>query len=151
MQNKNYSTVIETSKTSNEVYTAINNVHQWWTENFEGSSRKLNDEFTVTFGETFIKLKVVELVNNYKVSWLVIDGYKHFLQNKKEWIGTKICFDIVNEGNEKTKLTFTHYGLSKPLECYEIYCDAWNGYLQGSLKSLITTGKGTADKKVVAA
>ena len=68
MQKENYSTVIETAKTSNEVYSAINNVQQWWTENLEGASKKLIDEFTVTFGETFIKLKVVELVNNYKVA-----------------------------------------------------------------------------------
>ena len=149
MQQKDYSTVIETTKTPNEVYTAINNVQQWWTENFEGSSKKLNNEFTVTFGETYIKLKVVELINNYKVVWQVIDCYKHFLNNKTEWVDTKICFDIVNEGNEKTKLVFTHFGLTNPLECYEICCDAWKGYLQGSLKSLITTGKGTADKKVL--
>lgn len=151
MQNENYSTVIETTQTPNEVYTAINNVQHWWTENFEGNAQKLNGEFTLTFGETFIKLKVVELVNNYKVVWEVTDCYKHFLNNKREWVGTKICFDIVNENNGKTKLTFTHFGLTNPLECYNICCDAWNGYLQGSLKTLITTGKGTPDKKVVAA
>ena len=142
---------METAKTSNEVYFAITNVKEWWTENFEGASKKLNDEFTVTFGETFIKLKVVELVNNYKVVWLVTDCYKHFLENKKEWVNTKICFDIFNEGNEKTKLIFTHFGLVNPLECYEICCDAWNGYLQGSLKSLINTGMGKPDKEVLAA
>ena len=148
MGQENYSTALETSKTSNEVYTAINNVPLWWTENFEGSSKKLNDEFTVTFGETYISLKVVELVNNYKVVWEVTDCFKHFLKNKKEWVGTKINFDIANEGNEKTRLNFTHFGLSSPLECYDVCCDAWNGYLQGSLKNLINTGKGTADKKV---
>lgn len=145
---KDYSTVIEVTNTSNDVYTAINNVPRWWTENFEGDSKKLNGEFTVTFGETFIKLKVVELVVNYTVVWEVIDCYKHFLKNKKEWVGTRIRFDIVNEGNEKAKLTFTHVGLTSPLECYEICCDAWNGYLGGSLKSLIQTGNGTPDKKV---
>lgn len=150
MQQENYSTVMETTKTANEVYTAIDNVQQWWTENFEGSSKKVNDEFTVTFGETFIKLKVVELMHNYKVVWVVTDCYKHFLENKREWVDTKICFDIMNEGNEKTNLVFTHFGLTNPLECYEICCDAWNGYLQGSLKRLINTGKGTPDKKVLA-
>lgn len=145
---KDYSTLMQVPKTSNHVYTAINNVPLWWTENFEGDSKKLNDEFAVTFGETFIKLKVVELVNNDKVVWEVTDCFKHFLKNKKEWVGTKICFDIANEENKTAKLTFTHIGLSSPLECYEVCCDAWNGYLQGSLKSLITTGKGTPDKKV---
>ena len=59
MQQENYSTVMETTKTANEVYTAIDNVQQWWTENFEGSSKKVNGEFTVTFGETFIRLKLL--------------------------------------------------------------------------------------------
>jgi hypothetical protein len=145
---KDYSTLMEVEKTSNDVYTAINNVPLWWTENFQGDSKRLNDEFMVTFGETFIKLKVVDLVNNYRVVWEVTDCFKHFLKNKREWVGTKICFDIANEENKKVKLTFTHLGLSTPLECYEVCCDAWNGYLQGSLKNLITTGKGTPDKKV---
>lgn len=149
MQQENYSTVIETSKTLIEIYSAINNVQEWWTENFEGNSKKLNGEFTVTFGETYIKLKVIELVNNYKVVWQVTDCFKHFLKNKKEWVDTKICFEIANEGNKKTKLSFTHFGLSNPLECYEICSDAWNGYLHRSLKSLITTGKGMPDKKVL--
>ncbi len=148
MQKQNYSTTLETTKTSNEVYMAINNVHKWWTENFEGQSMRVNDEFTVTFGETYIKLKVAELVNNYKIVWEVTDCHKHFLKNKKEWVGTKICFDIANDDNKQTKLTFTHFGLSNPLECYDICCDAWNGYLKGSLKNLIATGKGTPDKKV---
>lgn len=148
MHHSNYSTILETGKTSNEAYTAINNVHLWWTENVEGDSKKVNDEFTVTFGETFIKLKVAELVNNYKVVWQVTDCYKHFLKNKKEWVNTKICFDIANRDNKKTIITFTHFGLSSPLECFEICCDAWNGYLQGSLTSLINTGKGSPDKKV---
>lgn len=148
MQSENYSTVIETTKTANEVYSAINSVPLWWTENFDGASKRLNDEFTVTFGETFIKLKVVELVVNYKVAWQVTDSYKHFLKNKREWVGTEIRFEIANEGNQKTKLSFTHVGLSSPLECYDICCDAWNGYLQGSLKKLINSGEGTPDKKV---
>jgi len=148
MPHTNYSSVIKTNKTANEVYNAINNVNLWWTENIEGGSKKLNDEFIVSFGETYIKLKVIELVNNYKVVWLVTDCFKHFLNNKKEWVGTKICFDIANQDNEVTNLVFTHIGLIDPLECYLICCDAWNGYLQGSLKSLINTGMGKPDSKV---
>lgn len=148
MTKTDYTTTLETTRTPNEAYTAINNVAGWWTENFEGASKKVGDEFTVTFGETWIKLKVEELVNNYKVVWLVTDCFKHFLQNKKEWVGTRIVFDISREGNEKTHITFTHHGLTSPLECYEICCDAWSGYLGGSLERLIDTGKGTPDSKV---
>lgn len=147
MEQPSYSTVIMTPKSTNEVYMAINNVPGWWTENFEGSSKKIGDEFTVTFSETFIKLKVVEQRTNFKIEWDVIDGHKHFLKDKKEWVGTKICFDIENLDNVETKLTFTHVGLMTPLECYEICRDAWNSYLQGSLKKLINFEMGTPDKK----
>jgi Holliday junction resolvase-like predicted endonuclease len=91
---------------------------------------------------------VIELVNNYKVMWLVTDCLKHFLKNKKEWVDTTFCFDIMNEHNEKTTTSFTHTGLSSPLECFTVCCDAWNSYLQGSLKNLINTGIGKADKKL---
>jgi hypothetical protein len=147
MKTENYNTVIATAKNANVVYNAINNVHQWWTENFEGSSKKIGDEFVVTFGDTFIKLRVAELLTNYKVVWEVIGGHKHFLKNPKEWLGTKISFDIANENNEKTKLIFNHFGLVSSLECHSICTDAWNGYLHGSLKRLIETGKGTPDQK----
>src|SRR5690606_18703433 len=38
--------------------------------------------------------------------------------------------------------TFTHRGLVPAYECYKICHDAWTHYIQGSLKELITTGKG---------
>jgi hypothetical protein len=148
MQQPDYAIEMVTSKTPNEAYTAINNVHLWWTENFEGSSKRVNDEFKLSFGETFIKLRVAALVNNYKVVWKVIDCFKHFLTNKDEWIGTEICFDITNLDNKQTKISFTHFGLLSSLECYNICTDAWQGYIQGSLKRLIETGKGSPDKKV---
>ncbi len=137
MEQPNYSTIIESNKTQNEIYTAINNVHLWWSDDFKGNPKAVDDEFTVTFGETYMTLKVSELVNDTKVVWEVTDCYKHFVKNKREWVGTKICFDIVIEGNEKPKIVFTHFGLSSPLECFEICCDGWDSYLQGSLKKLI--------------
>lgn len=148
MTQRDYTTTLETTRTANEASTAICNVPGWWTENFEGASKKVGDEFTVTFGETWIKLRVEELVQNYKIVWLVTDCFKHFLKNKKEWVGTRIIFDISNEKNEKTKIVFTHEGLTSPLECYEICCDAWGGYLGGSLQKLIDTGKGTPDSRM---
>ncbi|MGI8951554.1 MAG: hypothetical protein ACR2FN_08215 [Chitinophagaceae bacterium] len=37
---------------------------------------------------------------------------------------------------------FTHAGLTPQYECYDICRDSWSNYIQNSLRSLITTGKG---------
>lgn len=66
---EHYSITIDVNKPFNEVYHAINEVPFWWTVNFEGSSSKIGDEFTVTFAETYIKLKVLELRTNVRIAW----------------------------------------------------------------------------------
>jgi hypothetical protein len=42
----------------------------------------------------------------------------------------------------KTELRFTHVGLVPAFECYGGCSDAWGFYINDSLRSLITTGKG---------
>ncbi|KOS06952.1 hypothetical protein AM493_13605 [Flavobacterium akiainvivens] len=138
----NYYALIETPKPSGELYTAINNVAGWWTENMEGNTQNVGDAFTVTFGETHMKLKVEALVPNQKVIWRVTDSHKHFVTRHNEWNGTQIVFEITGG-----TITFNHFGLEPQLECYEICEGGWNHYL-ASLKLLIETGTGNADKKV---
>ena len=48
-------------------------IPKWWTEDFEGSADKVNDEFTVRFSTTFKTMKVQELIPNEKIVWLCID------------------------------------------------------------------------------
>jgi hypothetical protein len=144
---KDYTTTITVSQTPKEVFKAINNVTGWWTENMEGSATKLNDVFKVYFGATFITMKVVELVKDSKVVWLVTDCYKDWIKgNKKEWNDTKISFEITEKG-KKTQLRFTHLGLVPQFECYGGCSNAWTEYVEGSLKNLITTGTGEPTPK----
>jgi hypothetical protein len=71
----------------------------------------------------------------------VLDNHFSFIADKAEWIGTTMIFDIEQIGTQ-TKLTFTHVGLVPSDECYDVCEDAWRTYINGSLRSLITTGKG---------
>ena len=50
MKEQDYTVSITVNATPQEAFKGINRVSQWWTENLEGSSQKLNDEFTVRFG-----------------------------------------------------------------------------------------------------
>ncbi|PJJ07862.1 uncharacterized protein YndB with AHSA1/START domain [Flavobacterium sp. 1] len=142
MTASNYSTTLLVDNPVKEVFNAINNVRGWWQGEIEGSTDKLNDEFTYRMEDIhFSKQKVVEIVPNEKVVWLVTDSKLNFIKTKSEWTGTKIIFEI-SEINNKTQIRFTHLGLVPEVECFGDCSNAWSQLIQESLFSLITRGKG---------
>lgn len=146
MKNQDYSVVISTDASAYEVFKCINNVAAWWTENLEGHSVQLNDEFTVQFGEVHVSTqKLVEVIPDKKVVWLVTYSNLNFIKKRDEWTGTKITFEVV-EKDGHTILTFTHHGLVPEVECYNACSNAWGPYIQQSLLNLINTGQGMPTK-----
>jgi hypothetical protein len=142
MTTPDFNTNFSVDQTPETVFNAINNVRGWWSENIEGGTDKLNDEFTYEVKDLHrCTMKLIEVIANKKVVWLVLDNYFSFTHDKTEWIGTTIEFDII-QNDDKTQVHFTHRGLVPSYECYEICFDAWTGYITGSLRNLITSGKG---------
>jgi len=142
MNTQDFTTAILVSETPKQVFDAVNNVRGWWSEEIEGGTEKLNDEFDYHFEDVHrCKMRIIESVPNEKVAWLVLDNYFKFTKDKSEWTGTKIIFEISKQGN-KTQLRFTHLGLVPEYECFDVCKNAWTTYIRKSLFSLITTGKG---------
>jgi hypothetical protein len=147
MKEKNYQTSISVNAGSEEAFNAINNICGWWSTDFEGSAGKQDDVFTVRFGDTFITMKVIELIPYSKIVWRVVDSWKHWMKsNNTEWIGTSLMFDIAG-AEDKTSVQFTHIGLVPVLDCFDVCADAWSGYITNSLRNLINTGKGQPTQK----
>ncbi|GAC1300692.1 MAG: SRPBCC domain-containing protein [Mucilaginibacter sp.] len=147
MATSDFTTTLLVDQTPKEAFDAINNVRGWWSEEIEGGTSKLNDEFKYHFEDIHsCKMKLLEVIPDKKVVWLVLENYFKFTQDKSEWIGTRISFEI-SEKDNKTQIRFTHQGLVPAYECFEICRDAWTGYIQNSLGSLIRTGKGQPNGK----
>ncbi len=124
------------------VYEAINNVRGWWQGEIDGNTDTIDEAFIYRMPSVhYSKQRIVELIPNKKIKWLVIDSELTFTQTKTEWVGTTIVFDI-EEINGKTQVRFTHVGLIPSLECYGGCSNGWEKLIQQSLFSLITTGKG---------
>lgn len=144
---KDYTTSITVDAAPQEAFKSINSVSKWWNEGLKGSSQNLNNEFTVQFGDVhFSKQKLVEIIPNKKVVWLVTDSKLNFIKDKQEWTNTKISFEITEKAG-KTQIRFTHIGLVPEVECYDACSNAWGQYIKGSLFKLLTTGKGTPELK----
>jgi hypothetical protein len=149
MDNQDFSTTFLVDQTPMEVFDAINDIGGWWTGNFEGSSQKLNDEYSVRFGDVhYSKQKLIEVIPGEKVVWLITDSKLTFVEDQTEWTGTKVSFEISKQG-DKTQLHFTHQGLVPQFECFNGCSKGWEQYAQYSLHSFITTGKGMPATKEV--
>lgn len=138
---QNYTTSFTVEQSPEEVFEAINNVRGWWSEEIEGQTDELG-EFNYHYQDIHrCTIKITELVPGKKVVWHVVDNYFNFVQDKSEWKDTDIVFEIAQK-DDKTEVRFTHVGLVPAYECYDVCSDAWGTYINGSLRNLITTGKG---------
>jgi len=150
MKTSDFTLTLLVDQSPKAVFNAIKNVRGWWSglysEEFEGSSDKLNDEFTFRAGEGvhYSKQKLIELIPGKKIAWLVTESNLTFLENKNEWTGTKIIFEISKKGN-KTQIQFTHEGLVPEVECYDSCAPAWTQYLKERLLNLISKGNKPAN------
>ncbi|HVZ97857.1 MAG TPA: SRPBCC domain-containing protein [Chitinophagaceae bacterium] len=142
MTNKNFQSSITAKVGADEAIKKISNVPDWWGVAFSGSAEKQNDTFVVKMGEdAFFNFTVTELLPGKKIVWLVTDCYMPWYSDKKEWVNTRLIFNL-SENNGETTVNFIHEGLVPGIECYKDCDSGWTHWIQTSLFSYLTTGKG---------
>ena len=147
MMKPNFTTTISVNKSPEEAFAAINNVRGWWSEEIEGRTSELGDEFTYHYKDVHrCRIKITELIPGKKVVWRVLDNYFKFTADKGEWRDTEISFEIAKKG-DNTEVHFAHLGLVPEYECFDVCSNAWGSYINGSLRSLIATGRGKPNQK----
>src|SRR5437868_7105834 len=111
MTKPDFTTTLLADQSPEEVFNAVNNVRGWWSEEIEGDTDQLNAVFDYHYQDVHrCKMKIIEFVPGKKVAWQVLDNYFKFTEDKTEWIGTTIVFEITQK-DDKTQLRFTHLGL----------------------------------------
>lgn len=133
-----YSLNIKVSVSSEKVFNAITSqLNEWWGKTSNEVSKE-GDEFITKFGSAFWKFRVIEFIENEKLTWECIGGEPDF---NAEWIGTKIFWEIIPSENT-TKVVFVHEGLTPEFKCYNICAPTWDMFITESLKSFVETGIG---------
>lgn len=150
MNQQNFTATITVAATPEQAYAAINNVRAWWSRSIIGEYTHVGDEFVQHVPDLhWARLRVAQLEPGRTVAWDVLDSLFPWVEQAAEWRGTQIRFELgaVESG---TEIRFTHVGLWKEHECFDVCASAWGGYLGGSLKSLIETGVGSPNVDDVA-
>ena len=135
MSNGNFTYTFESSKSAQSVFETILDPKKWWfgvfDETISGKSNNVNDVFTFLAGGGVhaTTQKMVELIPDKKVMWLVTSSNLSFLKKPEEWMNTRFYFELSEKGN-KTKITFTHEGLLPEIECYDACSGGWMQYLK---------------------
>ena len=142
---RGYTTSYVVDQSPQEVFEAILDVGSWWTGKIEGRADEVGAEFAYRHPPQHYSLqRVAELEPARRVVWRVTDSHLDFVPEPDEWTGTEIVFDIMPAGLG-AELRFTHVGLVPDVECYDACSTGWTHYINGSLRSRITTGEGLPD------
>jgi len=139
MISQKYTVAIELAKSPDDVFNhIINDVSKWWPEEFEGKSAELNDEFVFKSGDAhYSKNKLVELVPNKKVVWLVTESIRK--TDNFDWTGTKFVFELTpTGGNTQLKFTYDGFILENEYDRLVQICDT---VIKEMLYNFINNGK----------
>src|SRR5215510_3199739 len=147
MSNQSFTTTFSVDQSPDAVFAAINDVRAWWSGQIDGRTDALGAEFTYRYQDLHrTTQKITEWVPGRRVVWNVVDSHIAFVEDKAEWDGTRIVFEIEKKG-DKTEVRFTHVGLVPTIECYDACTGGWGFYINDSLHKLITTGRGAPNEK----
>lgn len=140
----NYTQSIQTKATQKNAFLSIvTGIDKWWGE-IDKPISKINDEFSIFFGNTEWRFKIIEYSEYEKITWKCIKAnhvHEGLTGIKEEWLGTELYWKL-KKINGFTEILFEHNGLTPSLNCYKVCESAWSFFIPNSLKNYLETGIG---------
>ena len=128
-----YQTEIEIANSKEKVFRAISkNLGDWWGKQDQEINRE-GTIFKVSWGEPWYQFKVIKYAQDQEMIWECVDANQKIsgLENvEKEWVGTKIHWELEEVEKEKTLLKFQHEGLVPEFICFNFCSQTWDHFLQ---------------------
>jgi uncharacterized protein YndB with AHSA1/START domain len=142
MNSQSFTATIEVAKPPHEVFECILDVSKWWGgKDLKGSTRLLNDEFSIKHGDVhYSKHRMIEVVPDQRVVWLITESRLAWLEDKHEWTDTRLVFEVTPKGDGAV-LHFTHEGLVPAQECYASCSGGWTLVIKDYLFNFISEGR----------
>ena len=114
-------------------------IDKWWGD-MDSIVLGKNDIFKVSWGEPWYQFKVAEYEPNKKITWECIDANQIIggLEGvEKEWVGTKLHWQIEEIKEDVVQVSMTHEGLVPDFICYDVCSNAWDHFITGALKNYL--------------
>ena len=141
---ESFKVAIEVAKPARDVFRCItSDVAKWWGgKDLSGGTTQLHDEFVIDHpGTHYSKQKIVELIPDKRIVWLVTESGLSWLKKSDEWTDTRMIFELAGRGDH-TILEFTHEGLTPDKECYaRCSREGWGIVIKEWLFDFITLGR----------
>jgi hypothetical protein len=128
-----------------EQFATEQGVRNWWLTSCEMDS-SVGGKVTLRFtrSDFYAIFRITRLDADRMVEWECLESLqpaKLGFQDRADWVGTRLRFEVAALGDGQSQLTFTHVGLA-PLECFGVCSNAWSFFLGQSLRAYLDTGAG---------
>ncbi len=131
-----YTTKLEIPNSRHAIFMAISGeLGKWWGEQ-DRLIEKKDTVFKVSWGEPWYQFKVTEYKENELMIWECIDANQlipGLTGVEKEWVGTKILWNLTEISSNATLLLFKHQGLTPDFLCFDFCSSSWEHFLKDRL------------------
>jgi len=135
-----YATQVEIPRSRNVLFNALSReLEAWWGKQDQPLS-EAGIIFKVSWGTPWYQFRVIEYKEDELMVWECIDANQiipGLSDVEKEWVGTKIHWQLEKLTPDTTILHFKHEGLIPDFLCFDFCSRTWDQFLKERLISYL--------------